>query len=90
MVKAELIKAFTNNPAQGNPAGVIFDADSLSKEEMIAIASEIGYSELVSGDQIIVEQGSELGKEGQIVVQIKDGSVYVGGNAIEFGTKLIA
>ncbi len=47
MVKAELIKAFTNNPEQGNPAGVIFDADGLSKEEMIAIAAELGYSESV-------------------------------------------
>ncbi len=47
MVRAELLKAFTDNPEQGNPAGVIFDADSLSKEEMIAVAAELGYSESV-------------------------------------------
>ena len=46
-MKIELIKAFTNNPEQGNPAGVIFNADELSQEEMIKIASELGYSESV-------------------------------------------
>lgn len=43
----QLIKAFTDNPSEGNPAGVIFDADNLSQEEMIQIASELCYSESV-------------------------------------------
>lgn len=43
----ELIKAFTSNPEQGNPAGVIFDADNLLPEEMIRIAARLGYSESV-------------------------------------------
>src|SRR5687768_16375077 len=40
-----LVKAFTQDPAQGNPAGVILDADDLSSEQMLQMAAELGYSE---------------------------------------------
>jgi PhzF family phenazine biosynthesis protein len=37
--------AFTDDPAGGNPAGVVLDASGLSDERMLAIAAELGYSE---------------------------------------------
>src|SRR5581483_9744958 len=37
--------AFTDDPAGGNPAGVVLDAAGASDEEMLAVAAEIGYSE---------------------------------------------
>jgi PhzF family phenazine biosynthesis protein len=37
--------AFTDDPAGGNPAGVVLDAAGLSDERMLAIAKELGYSE---------------------------------------------
>lgn len=39
------IKAFTKNPQQGNPAGVMLDADSVSDDTKQAIATELGFSE---------------------------------------------
>jgi PhzF family phenazine biosynthesis protein len=37
--------AFSNDPAGGNPAGVVLDSTSLTPEEMQQIATEVGYSE---------------------------------------------
>jgi PhzF family phenazine biosynthesis protein len=37
--------AFTDDPAGGNPAGVVLDATGLDEIAMRAIASEVGYSE---------------------------------------------
>jgi PhzF family phenazine biosynthesis protein len=37
--------AFTDDPAGGNPAGVVLDASGMSDEQMLAVAAEIGYSE---------------------------------------------
>ena len=37
--------AFTDDPAGGNPAGVVLDASALSAEQMQAIAADLGYSE---------------------------------------------
>ena len=37
--------AFTDDPAGGNPAGVILDAQGASDEEMLAAAAEVGFSE---------------------------------------------
>ncbi|SDG81099.1 phenazine biosynthesis protein PhzF family [Lentzea fradiae] len=37
--------AFTEDPAGGNPAGVVLDASDLSDAEMLAIAAKVGYSE---------------------------------------------
>lgn len=38
--------AFSNVPNKGNPAGVVFDADSLSDEQMQHIAHEVGFNEM--------------------------------------------
>jgi PhzF family phenazine biosynthesis protein len=37
--------AFSDDPAGGNPAGVVLDARGLSEGEMRAIAAQVGYSE---------------------------------------------
>jgi len=37
--------AFTDDPAGGNPAGVVLDASGLDEATMRAIAAEVGYSE---------------------------------------------
>jgi PhzF family phenazine biosynthesis protein len=37
--------AFTDDPAGGNPAGVVLDAAGLDDARMLAIAAELGYSE---------------------------------------------
>ena len=44
---AEVLRyaAFTDDPAGGNPAGVVLDAAGMSDEEMLAVAAEIGFSE---------------------------------------------
>ena len=47
--------AFTEDPATGNPAGVVLDATGLSDDEMQRIAAEVGYSEtafLLPGDPV--------------------------------------
>ncbi|SBT40245.1 PhzF family phenazine biosynthesis protein [Micromonospora auratinigra] len=37
--------AFTTDPAAGNPAGVVLDANHLTDPQMQAIAADVGYSE---------------------------------------------
>jgi PhzF family phenazine biosynthesis protein len=37
--------AFTDDPAGGNPAGVVLDATGATDDEMLAVAAEVGYSE---------------------------------------------
>jgi PhzF family phenazine biosynthesis protein len=37
--------AFSDDPAGGNPAGVVLDATGLSDEQMLAIAADVGFSE---------------------------------------------
>jgi PhzF family phenazine biosynthesis protein len=37
--------AFTEDPAGGNPAGVVLDASEMSVDDMQAVAAELGYSE---------------------------------------------
>ena len=37
--------AFTDDPASGNPAGIVPDAGQLSEQDMLGIAAEVGYSE---------------------------------------------
>lgn len=43
--QAFLVKAFTKEKEQGNPAGVVLHADHLSSDQMTAIAGELGFSE---------------------------------------------
>ncbi|QSG07369.1 PhzF family phenazine biosynthesis protein [Halapricum desulfuricans] len=44
---AYLVDAFTDEPTDGNPAGVVPDADDLDADQMGAIANELGASETV-------------------------------------------
>lgn len=37
--------AFSSDPAGGNPAGVVLNADELDDARMLAIAAELGYAE---------------------------------------------
>src|SRR5215470_4172785 len=37
--------AFTDDPASGNPAGVVPDAGQLTERDMLGIAAGVGYSE---------------------------------------------
>lgn len=39
------LAAFTRDPAGGNPAGVVLDADGMTEAEMLAIAARLGHSE---------------------------------------------
>lgn len=45
MIKVELVSAFSKAGKGGNPAGVVFDAGSLTEENMQQTAAEVGYSE---------------------------------------------
>jgi len=45
MTEVLRLTAFSDDPAGGNPAGVVLDARGLSEEQMRAIAAEVGYSE---------------------------------------------
>ncbi|WKZ30985.1 MAG: PhzF family phenazine biosynthesis protein [Candidatus Dojkabacteria bacterium] len=69
------------NPAAGIPE------DPITGVAGGALALYARAYNLIIHDQIIIEQGFELGKPGRIVVQINDGAVYVGGNAVRFGSK---
>ncbi len=44
-VRAQIVNAFTINGAGGNPAGVVFNADTYSEEDMLNIAERVGLSE---------------------------------------------
>ena len=44
-VSVEIINGFVDNDRGGNPAGVVFDADELSKAEKQLIAAKVGLSE---------------------------------------------
>src|SRR4051794_40405073 len=45
MVSVERYAAFSDDPAGGNPAGVVRDASGLDDAAMLRIAAEVGYSE---------------------------------------------
>jgi PhzF family phenazine biosynthesis protein len=46
-IKIDLVKAFTKNAEQGNPAGVVLDANNLNSEKMLEISLKLGFSESV-------------------------------------------
>ncbi len=50
------VDAFTDKPFCGNPAGIIYEADGLSEEEMINIAGELNP---VSETAFLFKQGSD-------------------------------
>ncbi len=45
MTEVLRLAAFSDDPAGGNPAGVVLDASGLSEAQMRAIAADVGYSE---------------------------------------------
>lgn len=45
MIKVYTLNAFTDDVSGGNPAGVVLDADNLSKNQMQDIAKKVGFSE---------------------------------------------
>ena len=45
LAQVERYAAFSSDPAGGNPAGVVLDADALDDAAMQQIAAEVGYSE---------------------------------------------
>ncbi len=46
-IEVKLVKAFTKDKNQGNPAGVILKADNLTDKKMIQVTNELGFSESV-------------------------------------------
>ncbi len=44
-IKVHILKSFTNDSFQGNPVGIVFDADDLTAEQMMSIVHKTGYSE---------------------------------------------
>jgi PhzF family phenazine biosynthesis protein len=44
-MKQYIVHAFTADGKNGNPAGVVLDAESLNEQQMLAIAAKIGLSE---------------------------------------------
>lgn len=46
-VSVKIFSAFTQQKNQGNPAGIVFEADHLTPEEMIFITQRAGFSECV-------------------------------------------
>lgn len=44
-IRGYTINAFAKEAGGGNPAGIVFDADRLSEQEMRKIAKKLGYSE---------------------------------------------
>jgi PhzF family phenazine biosynthesis protein len=45
MTDIQRYAAFSTDPAGGNPAGVVLDAEGLSDSDMLGIAAAVGYSE---------------------------------------------
>ena len=44
-VEVSIVKAFTKDPTQGNPAGVVLSADNLTDRQMLHISAQLGFSE---------------------------------------------
>lgn len=44
-VEVQLVKAFTKNAQQGNPAGVVLNAERLSDTQRLKVAQAVGFSE---------------------------------------------
>ena len=43
--EVQIINAFVDSDKGGNPAGVVFNADSLSNDQKLSIAEKVGLSE---------------------------------------------
>lgn len=44
-IEAFVVKAFTKDKTQGNPAGVVVNAEGLSDEQMVSLSARFGFSE---------------------------------------------
>ncbi len=44
-IVVDQVNAFTAGQRSGNPAGVVLDADNLNEEQMLKVASKVGFSE---------------------------------------------
>lgn len=44
-IKVAYYEAFSDIPGKGNPAGVVFDSDDLTKDQMLSIAKKVGFNE---------------------------------------------
>ncbi len=44
-ISVVLVRSFTQDPVQGNPTGVVLDADRLTSAQMQAVATELGFAE---------------------------------------------
>lgn len=44
-IKVAYYEAFSDIPGKGNPAGVVFDSDDLTKDQMQSIAKKVGFNE---------------------------------------------
>ncbi len=45
LIEVQIVHAFVDNNAGGNPAGIVLEADTLTKEQQLKIAAAIGLSE---------------------------------------------
>jgi PhzF family phenazine biosynthesis protein len=45
VVQVQIVNAFTDNGLGGNPAGVVVDANELSSQQKLSVASKTGLSE---------------------------------------------
>lgn len=43
-IKINLIKTFTRNKEQGNPAGVVLGNPALTSQEMVEISAQLGFN----------------------------------------------
>ncbi len=66
--RIERYAAFADDPASGNPAGVVLDAGSLSAPDMQRIAAQVGYSEtaFVIGPIIPADPDDAIGTIGTV------------------------
>lgn len=44
-IEVQIINAFVDNQKGGNPAGVVLNADNLTNEQKLKVASKVGLSE---------------------------------------------
>ena len=44
-IQVKIVNAFVEDNKGGNPAGIVLDADALTKEQKLYIASKVGLSE---------------------------------------------
>ena len=66
--------AFTDDPASGNPAGVVPDAAQLTEPDMLGIAAGVGYSETA----FITKSDPQRGRRGLQRLPARPGTRWPG------------